>query len=47
MPPKKQEKKSFHPARHFRLSEKNMALLRAVKKGTWNYTIGQLLKRRK
>ncbi len=36
------EKKSFHPVRHFRLSDKNVTWLKKIKKGTWNRTMDQL-----
>lgn len=39
------EKKSFHPVRHFRLSQENMDWLEKIKKGTWNHTFNQVKKK--
>lgn len=38
------EKKSFHPVRHFRLSQENMDWLEKVKKGTWSNTFNIIRK---
>lgn len=39
------EKKSFHKVRQFRISDKNYKTLNKIKKGTWNYTFNNLLKK--
>lgn len=36
------EKKSFHPVRHFRLSQENMDWLEKIKKGTWSNTFNNI-----
>lgn len=39
------EKKSFYKVRQFRLSDKNYEQLKKIKRGTWNYTFNNLIKK--
>ena len=38
-------KKSFYKVKHFRLSDENYKKLKKLKKGTWNHTFDQLIKK--